>query len=683
MSREDERNRLPATGRVAFVTYLAAVSIPGVTLAGLLIGRVVLTDSGLLAGSVAFWMALALVGAGEARPLFLPGLADPVGVATSATFSYAALLHLGLPVAILLHVSGVLAAAMVRRPAWWRTVFNVAQYSISLAAAWATLTLAGYHASLPHPASPRGGDIPVIALAGVAYFLVNNVLVSSAVSLFSQRSLLATMRADFGYHAGVNTALLAVAPLVAVVMDQAAVLLPLFVLPLVAIHKHAEVSVAREHEALHDALTGLPNRVQLLERTETTLGRDINRPAALFLLDLDRFKEVNDTLGHPAGDEVLQIVAVRLRASLRPGDVVARLGGDEFAVLLPEVADRDTAVELAHRLRAALDEPIQVAGTFVTADASIGIALAPEHGSTFELLHQRADVAMYLAKAGRGVEVYSAERDTNSPQRLGLLTELRGALERDEIEVHFQPKVRLADARVVGAEALVRWRHPDRGMVPPDEFVPLAEQSGLMPRLTDRVLAYTTEQAAGWWASGHPLVVAVNVSIRDLLDPGFLARVDAALGRSQLPAEALILEITERVLISDYARGLDVLESLRRLGVGLSLDDFGTGYSSLTMLRRLPVSEIKIDRSFTARVLDSPEDESIVRSIAELAHALGLTVVAEGVEDAPVRERVARLGCDLVQGWLTGRPVRGTELAAVLAAQAPACPRAGVDAPGG
>jgi diguanylate cyclase (GGDEF)-like protein len=414
------------------------------------------------------------------------------------------------------------------------------------------------------------------------------------------------------------------------------------------------MSLERERQALHDLLTGLPNRKLLIRRTREALdGAAAGRRAtALFLLDLDRFKEINDTLGHQVGDTLLKLVARRLEATVRPGDCVARLGGDEFAVLVDGVDDAQEAVYIADRLRTALAEPFRSESMTFEIEGSIGVAVHPEHGLDFETLLQRADVAMYVAKErGTGVEIYSPETDRHSTMRLGLLGELRSALDKGELELYYQPKADLRTGDVVGVEALLRWRHPARGMVPPDEFIPLAEQTGLMRHITQFVVDEALRQLAAWWRGGLRVQVAVNVCARDLYDRDFAPYLRGRLELHGVPPRALMVEVTESVLMADPARAASTLVSLAELGVGVSLDDFGTGYSSLVHLKRLPVSEVKIDRSFVMRMDVHEDDAAIVRSIIELATALGLRVVAEGVETQESWDRLAVYGCDAAQGW--------------------------------
>jgi diguanylate cyclase (GGDEF)-like protein len=404
------------------------------------------------------------------------------------------------------------------------------------------------------------------------------------------------------------------------------------------------------HQALHDALTGLPNRALLHRRAERDLRGD--DPAAMLLIDLDRFKEVNDTLGHDYGDALLVEVAERLGGALRRGDTLARLGGDEFAVLVAGAPDREAVVEVAARLQDALRRPFALRGVAVELEASIGVALYPEHGRTIGRLLQRADVAMYDAKRGRhGVSTYSAERDPYSADRLGLLAELRSAIERDELILHYQPKVSLQTGELLGVEALVRWQHPTRGLLYPDDFIPLAERTGAVADLTrwvvDRALAECRELE---------LPVAVNLAAANIVDVTLPAAIGAALERHGVPAERLVCEISEHTVMADPVRATAVLAGLRELGVGLSLDDFGTGHSSLSYLKRLPLDEVKIDRSFVAGMAEDENDAVIVRSTIDLARNLGLRVVAEGVETAEIMETLAELRCDVAQGYFISRP---------------------------
>ena len=418
----------------------------------------------------------------------------------------------------------------------------------------------------------------------------------------------------------------------------------------------------RRHEALHDSLTGLPNRALFAEKIAGLADRASGRQgAAVMLMDLDRFKEVNDTLGHHNGDLLLQEVATRLVASLRPCDTVARLGGDEFAILLPRAGSTEQVVKAASRIVEALKQPFQLEGLRVDIGASIGVASYPEHGHEAAALLQRADVAMYQAKSSdQPIVLYAPESDHNTPERLTLAADLRHALTDDQIEIYYQPKARLADGAVVGVEALLRWNHPTRGMVGPAEFVPVAEQSGLITPLTMRILRAALNHVKEWSQAGYELHVSVNLALRSLLDTDMPGQVEALLLEIGVPSERLTLEITESSVMADPPRTIAVLERLAALGVRLSVDDFGTGYSSLSYLRRLPVNEVKIDQSFVLRMASEPTDAAVVRSIIELSHNLGLSTVAEGVEDAVSWDMLRQFGCDEVQGYHLSRPMHSS-----------------------
>ncbi|MCW2881035.1 MAG: signal transduction protein containing a rane domain an and a domain-like protein [Sphaerisporangium sp.] len=644
-------------------TYLTGVVVTG--FAALLAAEIRLGfgEFASLARTPLFWVLVALVVLGELRPIVVSTSRLAGGTATSTLFTFAVLLYDGLSVAVLIHTLAMVVSGLSHRRAWHRTLFNVAQVALASTAAAVVLGVFGHH---PHPARPwvpEGTDITAVALAAVAYFVVRGVLVCGAVALHERRPLLRVIRSTIGHQSLVYAALLGLAPLVVVVMSRSPALVPLFVAPLATMYFTASLSMRRDHQAMHDGLTALPNRKLLILRTEEALAEareDVR--VGLLLLDLDRFKEVNDTLGHPVGDRLLQIVAHRLTHSVRPGDVVARLGGDEFAVLLPTVRDAAAAREVAARLRVALTEPVRLEGMTFDLDASVGIALYPDHAPDFELLLQRSDVAMYFAKEGRtGVEVYLAEKDRNSPERLSLLGDLRRAVGGSQLELHYQPKVSLKSGRVEGVEALLRWWHPERGPISPADFIPLAEQSYLMRQITQHVIDAALEQAARWWHSGIEVPVSVNVSARDLLDSALPDLLEAGLDRLQLPPSAIQLEVTERILMTDQAYTADSVHALVQLGVPLALDDFGTGYSSLVRLQRLPVCEVKIDGSFVQRLGKSVDDERIVRSIVDLVRSLGLRSVAEGVETEEVAQRLREMGCDSAQGWRFAEPMPASE----------------------
>jgi diguanylate cyclase (GGDEF)-like protein len=422
-----------------------------------------------------------------------------------------------------------------------------------------------------------------------------------------------------------------------------------------------------EHQALHDALTDLPNRTLFHDRVGQALtsARREHIPVAVMIMDLDRFKEVNDTLGHASGDELLKQAGVRLRAALRESDTVARLGGDEFGVLLPKVVDSAAAVSVARKLRKALEEPFTIHGLALQIEASVGIALYPEHGDDVHSLLQRADVAMYVAKEHpAGCEIYAKERDEYSPDRLTLLTELRRAIDHGELVLHYQPKAELRGGEISGVEALVRWSHPTRGLIPPDEFIPLAQKTGVIVPLTFFVLNEAVRQSRTWQLEGLDLCVGVNLSARNLLDVHLPDTVGELLARWEVPPSLLELEITESTILADPIRAMHVLSRLSGMGVRLAIDDFGTGYSSLSYLKRLPVDALKIDKSFIQGMEADENDAVIVKSTIDLGRNLGLRVVAEGVETKEAWRQLLVLGCDVAQGYYLSRPVPAAELAA-------------------
>jgi diguanylate cyclase (GGDEF)-like protein len=403
--------------------------------------------------------------------------------------------------------------------------------------------------------------------------------------------------------------------------------------------------------------------VLLLDRLQQAIAtskRD-GTTLSLLLMDLDRFKEVNDTLGHHAGDLLLQQVAIRLRGALRQADTIARLGGDEFAVILPDT-DATGVTTVVENLRRRLQAPYSVENQPVVVGASIGVAHSPTHGDEADTLMRRADVAMYVAKRMQNqLSVYAPEQDQHSPGRLSLAAELRAAIDNSQLELFYQPKAELATGRVLSVEALVRWRHPQRGLVPPDDFIPLAEQSGQVRALSRWVLNAALRQARAWDHLGRNIGVAVNLSMRDLHDTGLPETVASLLRTWAVRPATLTIEITESTLMADPAQAMEIVRRLSAMGVNIAIDDFGTGYSSLSYLKRLAVNELKVDRSFVRNVVSDAHDVAIVRSTISLAHELGLEVVAEGIEDQPTWDLLATLGCDTAQGYLISRPLPAPE----------------------
>ena len=425
---------------------------------------------------------------------------------------------------------------------------------------------------------------------------------------------------------------------------------------------------ALEHLAHHDPLTGLPNRIRLRQCVESGLAEG-GIAGALLLIDLDRFKEINDTLGHPVGDVLLRRVGATLRegAGRFPRACVARLGGDEFAVWIPGAGDARAAQEAAAHVLASLTAPIDIEGYRLEVGASVGVAIAPAHAGTSSGLLRCADVAMYAAKrTGSSHAIYDASQDPYSTERLALLSDLGTAVRDGQLRVHYQPRVRLADGAVQGFEALVRWQHPRLGLLPPSRFVPLAELSDVIRPLTYWVLAASLGQQRQWLERGIDLRLAVNLSARHLIDEACASRIAEMVAQAGVEPSSLELEITESAIIADPERAGATLERIRALGVRVAVDDFGTGFSSMSHLKRLPLTALKIDVSFVRQMLASPADRAIVESTIHLAHDLGLSVVAEGIEDEATMAALRAHGCDEGQGFFIGLPMTAVDATAWL-----------------
>ena len=493
---------------------------------------------------------------------------------------------------------------------------------------------------------------------------------SGALAVPTAFTLVAVGVLVFNHHQRVNTGVVYIA---AVAVAAAALRTALS-------YRELRSLSSSRRQALTDDLTGLPNRRALYSALERTLHPTTPRrrqddllpaptgDAALLVIDLDRFKELNDTLGHAAGDVLLCQIGERLRPILSPECLLARLGGDEFAILLGGSPATDAAIDAGRRVRAALAEPFPVGDLRVHVDASIGVAMAPS-GADGDALLRRADVAMYRAKAERtGVELYAQELDRNTPGRLRLGSELREAVGTDQIVVHFQPQADPRTGDVVAVEALVRWEHPQRGLLPPGAFLPLAVHGGIIGALTEQVLAIALREAATWRARGRSLPVSVNLAAPNVVDAALPDKLDRLLRASGMPADCLTLEVTEDIVMADPPRAIAVLEALRERGVRLSLDDFGTGHSTLTKLKRLPVEELKIDRAFVMSLPGDRADEAIVRSTISMAHDLGISVVAEGVENGGAWSMLASFGASAIQGFYLARPMPAADLARWLTA---------------
>ncbi|WP_330439995.1 EAL domain-containing protein [Micromonospora sp. NBC_00821] len=882
MEVADPRNSLPA-GRVApFAAFVAGILAFAALTAAVPLARLPGELSQL---PVAFWTMAALAVICDARPFVPPGRRQTSAVFPSTCFTFAILLGWGLGPAVVVQAVGVVVSGWRMRHAAWRTAFNVGQYACALAAAYGVIQLGS--GTIFSGGRLHWTDVAAVGGAALAWFVVNYGLVSWAVRLRFGDRWWPTVRQGLGFELLSTGSLLLLAPVLVAAARVSAALIPLVLVPLFAVYRMARLTNEQQHLAAADPLTGLPNRKALLAEVAEQVHLHAERTArgepdgqlALLLIDLDRFKNVNDALGHAVGDRLLVEVSARLTDMQPRPQMIARLGGDEFAIVMTGLTDVGQARELADRVVEALAEPVPLDGLPLDVGGSIGIALFPEHGEDFATLMRHADVAMYDAKHRNDtVAVYAPESDHNSAERLGLLADLRRVLEtspsaegpfdadaesavegqgegtepdgndrhgvpsdaertadvplvasaevrggdgaalptgapaegalpgaasdraglaadpasavvtarpvaarwwarrrrtdaelvhsdelinriatgadpirgrnaratvagarsgparerraggvigrrspngsavgkgrngarRDvgpgtpgqplestgwahaddepaddagEITMYYQPQIAIATGEVVGVEALLRWRHPRRGMVDPEELIRVAEQSAVMRLLTRRVVDDVVEQLAKWSAAGIGLRAALNVSVRDLHTGEIADQIADRLARYGVPAERLQVEITEGALMADPRRVLATISRLHRIGVAIALDDFGTGYSSLQHLRRLPLSEVKVDRSFVLGMADDADDAAIVRSMIELAGALGLRVVAEGVEDERTWRMLHAAGCDAAQGWFYARPMPAEELVTWLARYRPVRPTGGLPQP--
>lgn len=622
----------------------------------------VLTPWGSTLDRLVIWSSMFLAVAailGEVRPISLIRNSEARTLSTSAPFVLALVATGGVGVAVLVQLVASLADDIRHRRAPRKSLFNTAQYSLSVMVARA---IYAWIAGVPFFGDPLHFEahriFPLLA-AGVAMIGTNWLLVAGIVSLSSEQPMRVVLRDDFRDFLVTNVVLLSVGGIAAVVTADGVGALSLLAAPVVAAHLFAAAAARHAHDATHDSLTGLGNRGQLhfeLVRALAAGEQARTEGPGLVLLDLDHFKDINDTLGHPFGDQILRRVADELVAAAPENASVHRLGGDEYAVVV-----RGNLVDtqrVARDLLASLDHPIRVESIELLIRASAGVAIAPLHGDDVDTLMKNVDIALYHAKLERdGISTYSPEFDINTLERLQVLADLRTALETNQLHVVYQPQVNLDNQRTVAVEALARWEHPRRGLIPPDEFIPLAESSGLIVPLTAFVLDTSLRQLAEWRAAGHELRMSVNLSARLLSDLGLPDQVGEALDLHGVASSDLVLEVTETGILLDSVRAGLVVRGLRELGVEISIDDYGTGNASLNYLKRLEIDELKVDRSFVSNIGSDEHDLIIVRSTISLARALGLRVVAEGIEDEPTALTLREFGCDIGQGYHLGRPV--------------------------
>ena len=588
-------------------------------------------------------------------------------ITVSSTFGFGLLLICPVAVPVLAQAAALIIDCVWRKRSVGRLVFNIAQYALAFILARAVYAVLAGQSFTPHPWVAAPSLLPSLA-AAAAFLLVNNALVGIAVALSMQLRLWRVLLEDVRWQITTSAPLLGLGPLAVQAMSWTPLSIVLLLIPIVALHHSGTMAMHREQEALRDALTGLANRAMLTGATARALATS-SGSTAMLLLDLDHFKDINDTLGHGVGDQMLIAVAQRLTAHAGAHDLVARLGGDEFVVLARTVVDPASVIDLAERLCAAVREPVVLNGVTLTVGCSVGIAFGPQHANTVSDLLRCADVALYAAKDTRGTHtVYDKGGDRHSATLLGLHADLRAAVNDPhdtQLWVAFQPQQDVRTGAIASVESLIRWRHPDLGNIGPDTFIPIAESTSLIDKLLDRVLDVSLTQLAAWDAAGLHLSVAVNLSARQLSDMSLPDTIAQHLQRHAIPAERLVLEVTESRLMSDPEHSAQILRRIHDLGVQISVDDFGTGYSSLSYLQRLAVDELKIDRSFIQGLHGSGND-TIVRSTIELGHNLGLRVVAEGVEHQQQADQLTKMGCDLLQGYLLGRPSPAADIPALI-----------------
>ncbi len=678
LTQQMVRNRVPAGRRRVFAIYaLSVMALAAVLTASDFSGLPELTRT-----NQGFWIMAALAVLADARPVTLPGRWNTAAIYPSICFTFAIMLIYGTAPAVIVQCLAVIVSSWRLRHAAWRAVFNMGQYACAIGLAHLVYTYI--------VETDPENRILAIFVAAAAWFAAKYLTTALAIYFRDRVAWWPMVLGPLPLEALTTGALLMLAPAAMMNAQRRPEFLIAFVLPLIAVRRLAIMTAQQRHLANVDPLTGLANRKALIAEVTCAAANHSHRAVqgdpeqgfALLVIDLDRFKRVNDALGHEVGDRLLIAVGDRLASTVRsrPGDLVARLGGDEFAVVAKRLGDPAEARALAERIEESLMAPVVLDGLPLDVSGSIGIALYPEHGTDFATMFRHADVAMYSAKqSGAGVCVYSPDFDTNSPASLSLLGDLRTALTKPGpaksdhlgLSLAYQPQIEISTGTVVGIEALLRWDHPTRGEIAPDDIIRVAEPSPVMRLLTKWVLDQAVTRLAAW-----PTVprIAVNVSVRDLHNNDIVDRIERLLCKHGVVPNRLQLEITESALMADPHRVLATLNRLHQLGVGIALDDFGTGYSSMQHLRRLPLTEVKIDRSFVQSMVSDPDDRAIVRSIIELAGALGLRVVAEGVEDEPAWRLLHLAGCDVAQGWFYSRTLTVTQVPQWLDTAAPPVP---------
>lgn len=653
------RNTAPREHPGRYYGFTSAVAVLAIVGAGFTAVRAGAFDGGAFAVPFAFWLTAGLAVIAELRPTRWGGLwMSPIAsiylvyvLATMVTWGF-------LPALIAQSAAMSLLVAQIHASGW-RMVFNLSQQGLALCVAWFVWS------AIAGGTTWNGDAVELLAVfaAGTSWMLTSTALVAGRQSLRTGRPwrelALDWLKSEWALRA----TQIAIAPILATAAMSSWWLVAASAIPIFSVYRILQTAADREREADHDPLTGLLNRKGFQEVVDGKLAdaAETKTAVALLILDLDRFADVNSALGHEVGDQLLVELAKRFTTDKPLGKEIAHLGGDEFAFVWSELDGMTDPMECAREIRARLDAPIVLADVSIEVDGSVGVAVFPDDGADFQTLFRHADIAMYESKQRAGSYTrYGAEFDHHSPERLHLLGDLRRALDHPDapgVNLFYQPQVRLSDGAVIGAEALLRYSHPERGVVNPAEIIETAEHSSVMRMLTERVVDIALRQLRAWKEHGYDLRMAVNVSVRDLQSPEFTDFLTERIDAYGVDAAKLQLEITESALMADPRRVLQNVQRLSDLGVGISLDDFGTGFSSMQHLRRLPVTEIKIDKSFVTTLIDDPDNAAIVSTTIDLGRALDVEVVAEGVEDENVRKQLEGWGCHAGQGWHFAKPM--------------------------
>ncbi|MEO1059879.1 MAG: EAL domain-containing protein [Actinomycetota bacterium] len=649
----------------AYITLLLASAVTATAVA---FGDLDL-DEPLGADPLLFVVFVGLAVATELRPLPYLFVNDG-GSEITASWTFWMVVLVYAPLGPALAITFVVAAGadVVQRKPLNRVLFNGSQLTLCVAFAGFAID---WLATATHAEDRSLRWALAIMVGGGIAILLNSLLLSGAIAFSSHVSLRDVARQTVGFNLTLDGLLIALAPIFVVVADHDPLFIALLLFTVWMIYVSTRLAMAHRHESMHDLLTDLPNRRHFYEHAAMVVGgAGADARMAVVYIDLNGFKAINDRLGHHVGDLVLCATAERLSGATGDG-VAARLGGDEFLLLLVDIEDIDDAVRRAAEISELLVQPMDIEGVALDIGASVGVAVYPDHADDVAELVDFADVAMYQAKTtGGGVRLVDDRDAIAGAGRMTLLAELPAAIERSELFVHFQPQVSLQDGRVTGAEALVRWIHPQLGHVPPARFVSVAEGTQAIDLLTDFVLRTSLGHAAAWADAGHDLVTAVNVSARNIQDPAFVKVMRLCIAEAGVSPERIEIEITEHMLMSDLPRASLVLQQLREMGVTIALDDFGTGYSSLTVLRNMPIDRIKLDRTYVTNLARNVGDMYIVRAMVQLSHDLGLSILAEGVEDEETLHLLAELGCDAAQGYGIARPGPADGVVELLTARA-------------